>query len=167
MKKIITLLLLILLTSCKSKDLVDVRNLSNISGLSYTGWGVDPELVEKGQIPLAPLEKNWFYSNASGKALSRAVEMNSPTYMQTTCKLSAIKENQKRLYKEAVISANSKWNSLPDVEQKAFDLLSKEKTDSVLCKPTGDLGANYKTCECLIYVMFKGGKEELAKKLIN
>ncbi len=169
--RLLSILILLFTLSCKSgqeRNVIDPVNVPNkLSVFSYVGWGVNPSFVEKGELPLGPAEKDWFYMVVPGKAIPRSIELNSPTYMQSSCKLSAMKENQKKLYQDAVLSANAKWKGAPDLEKKSFDLLSKEKTEALVCKPTGDMGANYKSCECLIYVMFKGGKEELAKKVIN
>lgn len=167
--RLLSILILLFTLSCKSgkeRNVIDPMNIPNkFSAFSYVGWGVDPSFVQKGELPLRPVEKDWFYMVVPGRAIARSIELNSPTYMQSSCKLSALKENQKKLFQSAVLSANPKWKDAPDLEKKSFDLLSKEKTEALICKPTGDLGANYKTCECLIYVMYKGGKDELVKKI--
>ncbi|MCB1176723.1 MAG: hypothetical protein KDK36_03995 [Leptospiraceae bacterium] len=162
------LLLLLSFMNCnsapkKDRNLIDEKEV--LSTWNVSGWNIDPEMIKKNEIPGNPvsMEKDWFYFFASGKALDRAVELKSPSYMKSSCKISAIKENKNEIFKNALVSANEKWKNSPLIDSKVKEIFDTEKLDSLVCKAT-DEEKSYKTCECVIYFMYKGGKESLASK---
>lgn len=131
----------------------------------YSGWGVSPDKIQN-PISLSKEEKlDYFYMVVKGKAASRAVEVNSPSFMESTCKLSALKENQEQLISQTIFSTNPKLAQdaafLEKIKQEFF---KNSKPSLAYCRGTGT-EETYATCDCVIYLFFEGGKEALKKAI--
>lgn len=132
----------------------------------YSGWGVGPEKIQN-PISLSKEEKlEYFYIVGGGKALPRAIEVDSHSFMESTCKLSALKENQEALFLKAVQSADSKAAKNTALLEKSKEIFKESFPKVAYCRPTGT-NDKYTTCDCVIYIFFEGGKEALTKALSN
>jgi hypothetical protein len=160
MKHVILLILLTFVLGCASA----LKRAGSNLAWGYKGWGIDPENIQNPTIPTGKEQLNWFYLIAPGKALPRAIEVDSPSFMEKTCALSAIKDNQSKLIQEAALSIFPKNKDNADFLKKAEDLLANSDKGSAMCRPTGE-GEKYNTCDCVIFLKFEGGKAALTTAL--
>ncbi len=165
--KFINYLTILFFISCSSaqselKNLEDKattieNSLSNtktrvISLDELNGWGVNPESVITGNLSLESLNQDWFYKKFSSKPLSRAVELKSESFIQSSCKKNSFLENSEILILEAFKTSSS---TKSDFEIKKED---KENVQVIKCVY---LNSN---CECILSFNVKGGQEALKKR---
>lgn len=129
----------------------------------YSGWGVDPANLQNPNFQNTT-ELDWFYIVAPGKALPRAIELDSPSFMESTCKISALKGNQANLIQQAILSVNPKASQDIELQKRGEEILQNTEKGTAFCRPTGE-AQKYSTCECVIFLKFSGGKQALQEKL--
>lgn len=153
----IMFLILVIVLGCKSSS-----NKELVWG--YSGWGVSPDKI---QSPLAYSKEEkleYFYMVASGKALARAIEVDSLSFMESTCKISALKENTDQIMSLAILSVNPKAAQDSAVMQKGKEALKEIQPNIAYCRPTGSEN-KYSSCDCVIYIKYVGGQESLKRVL--
>lgn len=124
---------------------------------TFQGWGGSPSDLN-AKLESAPM-KNWYYKKYSSNASKTAVESKSPSFMESTCKLSAIQSNKQKIFSDVYNS------SLPkDKLKEGMKIPSIESNDvqSVACKPT-DEKQSFASCECILFVKIDGGKDSVLK----
>lgn len=161
MKRLLVFFLFLIFIQCSGNALK--RSAGNLTW-GYTGWGIDPENIQNPIIPTGKEKLDWFYMIAPGKALSRSIEINSPSFMESTCKLSAVKDNQNKLLEETLASVNLKVRTDADLRKKGEEILKDTEKGTALCRPTGE-AEKYTTCDCVIFLKYDGGKQALSEKL--
>lgn len=138
---------------------------SNQLAWGYNGWGVAPDKIQN-PVNLSKEEKlEYFYIVAKGNAIPRAIEVDSHSFMESTCKISALRDNEEELFKQIIFSVDPKSAQNTAVLQKAKSkLFTSKKGEIAYCRPTGT-GDKYTTCDCVIYLKYEGGRETLKKEL--
>jgi hypothetical protein len=129
------------------------------------GWGVNPRELANAKDVKSLSESNWYTKKYSGKASSRAIELKSPSYMESSCKLAVKKENSKPLIE-------SSYSSLGvDLKPEAISLLSAKITKEDLknievnnCIPTSP-EKTFSECECSLSYKVEGGKKAILDKV--
>ncbi len=125
---------------------------------TFQGWGGEPSDLSAKLETSA--NKNYFFKKYSSKPSETAVASKSPSFMESSCKMNAIKTNKKKFFTE-VYSASlpsekvSTGVKIPSIENKSVE--------SATCKPTGE-NQSFTSCECLLYVKIDGGKDAVVKK---
>ncbi len=161
MKFFLFILIIFNTFGCKTSSEINPHDLV----WGYSGWGVSPNKIQN-PVNLSKEEKlEYFYMVAGGKALSRAIEVDSHSFMESTCKISALKDNHDKLITQAILSVNPKFAQDSAFLKKAKDsFFDSKKSELAYCRPTGT-GEKYSTCDCVIYINYEGGKEALEKSL--
>lgn len=153
-------IIVIILANCKSSPKIKPNELT----WGYNGWGVSPDKIQN-PISLSKDEKmEYFYMVGGGKAFPRAVEVDSQSFMESTCKLSALKENTDQIMSLAILSVEPKAAQNKALMDKSKELLKSLQPQNAYCRATG-AGDKYSTCDCVLYIKYEGGKEALAKEV--
>lgn len=142
------------------------RSLNRTSVWNYEGWGNNPEDYLKGEDMFSVESGDYYYKKVIGSASHRAIELNSPSYMQSTCKINAGKQNHnsilESMYNSVLVDRiNEKKNE--NIKQ-LVELSSDIRVEPLLCRAIGK-GATFTQCECVVYIQYKGGKEEAYKDI--
>lgn len=116
------------------------------------GWGANSESVLAGNLGLDSLNQDWYYKKFTVKPITRAVELKSDSFIQSSCKRNSLSENSESLILEAFKTSNT---SKTDFE------ISKEDKENVQVVKCVYLNSN---CECILSYNYKGGIEALKKR---
>jgi hypothetical protein len=84
--------------------------------------------------------------------------------MESTCKISALKDNQTKLVEETLASVNIKVKTDAEFRKKGDEVLKDTERGTAMCRPTGE-AEKYNTCDCVIFLKYAGGKPALSEKL--
>lgn len=153
-------LFVFIILGCKSSTKINPNELV----WGYSGWGVSPDKIQN-PISLSKDENlEYFYMVAGGKALPRAIELDSQSFMESTCKISALRENTDQIMSLAILSVKPKAAKDSALMQKGKEVLKEKQPNIAYCRPTGS-GDKYSTCDCVIYIKYDGGQESLKKAL--
>ncbi len=137
-----------------------------VSVWNHEGWAGKPEDFLNGEDMFSIESGDHYYKKAIGSASSRSIELNSPSYMQSTCKINASKNNLnstlESLYKSVLIDRENEEKN--GNIKKLIDVSGDLEARPLLCRPIGK-GAKFTECECIVYIYYKGGKEEAYKDI--
>lgn len=164
------------LRSLKTSDIEEDTNLpKNKENIKFSvwnreGWGGEPDKYINGEDRFLIESGEYYYKRVFAKPTARSVELNSPSYMQSTCKINASRYNLdailESMYMSVVIDKLDKEKNehITSLVDSGNDL--KADVNSLVCRPMED--ENWASgCECVIYVHYKGGKEAVYKETQN
>lgn len=129
------------------------------------GWGVNPRELANAKDVASLSDTNWYTKKYSGKANSRSIELKSPSYMESSCKLAVKKENGKSLIESSYSSVGV------DIKPESLSALSAKITKEDFknievnnCIPTSP-EKTFSECECSLSYKVEGGKKAILEKV--
>jgi hypothetical protein len=143
----------------KAASLTDKAQSMVPSTPELTGWGPNPEKIKAGTFDISDISQDWFYKKFQSKAVARSIEVKSNSFMESTCKKSALNDNKENIIIAAISSVDPSKVSLSN----SFEQ-DKKNIEIFKCVGTG-LTYTFSDCECVIFFKYPGGKSELQKKL--
>ncbi|MDX1961147.1 MAG: hypothetical protein SFU98_21435 [Leptospiraceae bacterium] len=169
MKNIVFVLLLLIF--CKTDEqIIQPKNSAKLvetrNNWGYSGWGGSPKNWKKktnlDEVEISGVD--WYYTITTGKASHRSVELKSLNYRLATCKISAVKDNIDLIIFEVGKSIHRDLKIESPMYQSLKEELKDKELGSVECKSLTD-EEEFKSCDCVVYIKYEGGKSALKKKI--
>lgn len=140
----------------------ELRSMPSVP-VADDGWGMGYKKIVDGKE--VSLDGFWYTKKYSAKANTRSVELKSPSFMESSCRRSVLKENSKRVVESALSSLSSdiKPEKVQDVSSKIVKEQSKNFEISGCIATSAE--KTFSECECALSFKPEGGKETLLKQL--
>jgi hypothetical protein len=186
------LFLIILLLSLKSpicdlqSNVGKKKSMEEMIADGTSGWGGNPDLIQKGRSPLESKKKDYYYHKAIAKASPKAIESGSEVQKQNSCsdaasligKYEILEIFMDSLLAEKTLEEEQTQASLFIDEANFLTCKFKESEDKKIKSKNcnGEMQSfgtsecwsiknKYAECGCLVYFKYNGGKESAFKNL--